>query len=324
VTEQLQQRETRSFMKRITAWARIETIGGVFELVFKAGVIVVALTYIFRPVVETEFPPKTAVFIDDGILNEQYGGPTAVPALVKAVADGYNRRNEGDIRQGLNQTLSQLPLPALCANRRISETVKQVYGEEACGQQTLGRGRYYERYMQVLNECSRTMAHSIRIGTELVSCSDSIRPLTPSQLKVALNNLAAAEYRRADIRLKNGSSVPAQGLSLRQAPGFVLHAVETGERTSTDLKDMINATNDFELRPNEALVLIFKTAAGNPDPRTEDRFGLNWQRPERSDIVDLLGNSALMLRFLIWSVILFFVVILFAVLITEYGSNTGA
>ena len=324
MTNQLQQREGRSFVRRYTAWARKDTIESVFELVFKAGVIVVALTYIFRPAMQTEFPPRTAVFIDDGVLTERYGGNPRVPALAKAVADGYNRQNAGDIRQGLNQTLSQLPLSALCSNKNISETISQTYGEKACSQQTLGRGRYYERYMQALNECSRIKSQTIRIGTEEISCSENVSPLTADQLKVALSNLAAAEYRRADIHLENTSSVPARGLSLRQAPGFILSAVETGNITSTNLKDKINDRNDFQVGPNETLILVFRTAAGNSDPGTEDRFGLNWQRPERSDIVDLLRNSAPLLRLLIWSLIAFFLVILFSVLVTEYGSKDSA
>jgi hypothetical protein len=318
-------------VRRLIDWATIDKTSKIFDLAFKAGVIAVALTYLFRPDVHADLPTPTAVFVDREVLQQRYPA-SGVPTVVDMVAKDYNSRNEADIKRKSNTTLSQLPLSSLCDNVDLaSMIVKVTEDKDACKKSKLGRGRYYERYLLVLNECFRRPDRTLAVSGEIITCNVLGQSMEAEQLKAALGHLHAAEYRRSELSVENGGSVRANHIHVVVAPEFTLSALHpvvqgTAQAPLTPAtaserdrrKDSEVRGNDFALEPGERLLLAYTTARGSADPGTEDRFQLDWKERERSDFTDLVAHATWPIRIFVGILVALFAFFFATAVISDY------
>jgi hypothetical protein len=145
--------------------------------------------------------------------------------------------------------------------------VEEVFGQQTCLSEdpTIGRNRYYERYLIAQNQDSRT--------------SDSDR-LTPGGIKKALGRLRSVEYRKVRLFVENEGRAKATNVSVRMADGFFLMPREP--------------QGSFVLRPKDLAERDFRTETGISDPHTENQFSVDWERAEGLDDSSPIGQLAIL------------------------------
>ena len=223
-------------LKRLNSIAAIAVAVATILAFLFAGQLILARTDL-RLVVNSQR------FIDPDAVRAHYRelGQSLPPELVVEAVYAYNEQNQADLKGGPNSSTTVLPVKDICSDPTLRAFVASVYtassadqqpklGKSCDGGDTIGKGRYYERYLLKLD-------------------ADTGYPLDAAQIRTALTVLYRSDYRRYRLCVRNIGGSRASDVRIAPSAGY---------QRAPNFSDPPNA-----MAPGDEVLVDYDSAAGD-------------------------------------------------------------